>query len=169
MSEPLKLKQWVNNIKLQNKLVIIYVVTGLLPLIILFVFAYGQMRSILMDRDVRSMESALRQSVTTVDGQIEVYDNLSNYITFNETVSGILSYNYSNKYEMYSQIVTTFDPLVSSLKYHYQRLRMKHFIIQQLIRLILTGMSIKIRKSLYQQGRCLRLPLPALLELCILM
>ena len=81
MSEPLKLKQWVNNIKLQNKLVIIYVVTGLLPLIILFVFAYGQMRSILMDRDVRSMESALRQSVTTVDGQIEVYDNLSNYIT----------------------------------------------------------------------------------------
>ena len=36
-------------------------------------------------------------------------------------------------------------------------------------RLILTGMSIKIRKSLYQQGRCLRLPLPALLELCILM
>ena len=115
MSEPLKLKQWVNNIKLQNKLVIIYVVTGLLPLIILFVFAYGQMRSILMDRDVRSMESALRQSVTTVDGQIEVYDNLSNYITFNETVSGILSYNYSNKYEMYSQIVTTFDPLVSSL------------------------------------------------------
>ena len=50
MSEPLKLKQWVNNIKLQNKLVIIYVVTGLLPLIILFVFAYGQMRSILMDR-----------------------------------------------------------------------------------------------------------------------
>lgn len=35
MSEPLKLKQWVNNIKLQNKLVIIYVVTGLLPLIIL--------------------------------------------------------------------------------------------------------------------------------------
>ena len=49
MSEPLKLKQWVNNIKLQNKLVIIYVVTGLLPLIILFVFAYGQMCSILMD------------------------------------------------------------------------------------------------------------------------
>lgn len=36
MSEPLKLKQWVNNIKLQNKLVIIYVVTGLLPLIIPF-------------------------------------------------------------------------------------------------------------------------------------
>lgn len=55
MSEPLKLKQWVNNIKLQNKLVIIYVVTGLLPLIILFVFAYGQMRSILMDRDVRPL------------------------------------------------------------------------------------------------------------------
>ena len=38
MSEPLKLKQWVNNIKLQNKLVIIKVLTARLPHIILIVY-----------------------------------------------------------------------------------------------------------------------------------
>lgn len=120
MSEPLKLKQWVNNIKLQNKLVIIYVVTGLLPLIITFVFAYGQSCSIHYGTGMSVQWKCIKAvQITTVDGQIEVYDNLSNYITFNETVSGILSYNYSNKYEMYSQIVTTFDPLVSSLKYFH--------------------------------------------------
>ena len=114
-----KIKQRINDIRLQNKLVIIYVVTGLIPLIVLFVFAYCQMRNILMDRDLKSIKGALEQSVATVDGQIEVYDNLSNYITFNDTLSGVLSYDYKSTYEMYNQIVTTFDPMLSSLKYFH--------------------------------------------------
>ncbi len=114
-----KFKQKINDISLKNKLAIIYVVTGLIPLIVLFLFAYGQMRNILMDRDLKSVKGALEQSVTTADGQIEVYDNLSNYITFNDTLSGVLSYDYKSTYEMYSQIVTTFDPMLSSLKYFH--------------------------------------------------
>lgn len=114
-----KIKQKINDIRLQNKLVIIYVVTGLIPLIVLFVFAYCQMRNILMDRDLKSIKGAIEQSVTTVDGQIEVYNNLSNYITFNDTLSGVLSYDYKSTYEMYNQIVTTFDPMLSSLKYFH--------------------------------------------------
>lgn len=114
-----KIKQKINDIRLQNKLAIIYVVTGLIPLIVLFMFAYCQMRNILMDRDLKSIKGALEQSVTTADGQIEVYDNLSNYITFNDTLSGVLSYDYKSTYEMYNQIVTTFDPMLSSLKYFH--------------------------------------------------
>ena len=113
------IRQRINNIKLQNKLASIYIVTGLIPLFVLFAFAFVQMRSILMDRDIRSMQGSLEQSVATVDGQIEVYNNLSNYITFNETVSRVLAYDYSGTYEMYSQIVTTFDPMLSSLKYFH--------------------------------------------------
>ena len=54
-----KIKQKINDIRLQNKLVIIYVVTGLIPLIVLFVFAYCQMRNILMDREKASKEAAV--------------------------------------------------------------------------------------------------------------
>ena len=87
------IRQRINNIKLQNKLASIYIVTGLIPLFVLFAFAFGQMRSILMDRDLKSMQGSLEQSVATVDGQIEVYNNLSNYITFNETISSVLAYD----------------------------------------------------------------------------
>ena len=45
------------------------------------------------------MQGSLEQSVATVDGQIEVYNNLSNYITFNETISSVLAYDYSSTYE----------------------------------------------------------------------
>ena len=114
-----KIKQIINDIRLQNKLAIIYVMTGLIPLIVLFIFAYSQMRNILMDRDLKSIKGSLEQSVTTSDGLIEVYDNLSNYITFNDTLSGVLSYDYKSTYEMYDQIVTTFDPMLSSLKYFH--------------------------------------------------
>ena len=50
------IRQRINNIKLQNKLASIYIVTGLIPLFVLFAFAFGQMRSILMDRDLKSMQ-----------------------------------------------------------------------------------------------------------------
>ena len=64
-----KIKQRINDIRLQNKLVIIYVVTGLIPLIVLFVFAYCQMRNILMDRDLKSIKGALEQSVATISSR----------------------------------------------------------------------------------------------------
>ena len=53
------IRQRINNIKLQNKLASIYIVTGLIPLFVLFAFAFGQMRSILMDRDLKSMQGSL--------------------------------------------------------------------------------------------------------------
>ena len=67
------------------------------------------MRSILMDRDLKSMQGSLEQSVATVDGQIEVYNNLSNYITFNETISSVLAYDYSSTYEMSARLL---QPLI---------------------------------------------------------
>ena len=172
-----KIKQKINDIRLQNKLVIIYVVTGLIPLIVLFVFAYCQMRNILMDRDLKSIKGAIEQSVTTVDGQIEVYDNLSNYITFNDTLSGVLSYDYKSTYEMYNQIVTTFDPMLSSLKYFHNDINrvtiyvdkaIKHdttiapieadlFIILLLKALRYSGLLMKTAGHLFQHEKCQRL------------
>ena len=78
-----KIKQKINDIRLQNKLVIIYVVTGLIPLIVLFVFAYCQMRNILMDSDLKSIKGAIEQSVATVDGQIEVYESTPDSVSLN--------------------------------------------------------------------------------------
>lgn len=184
-----KIKQRINDIRLQNKLVIIYVVTGLIPLIVLFVFAYCQMRNILMDRDLKSIKGALEQSVATVDGQIEVYDNLSNYITFNDTLSGVLSYDYKSTYEMYNQIVTTFDPMLSSLKYFHNDINRVTIYVDKAIKhdttiapieeikdrpfIILlqkarrySGLLMKTAGHLFQHEKCQHLTSLGFLELC---
>ncbi|MDO5402932.1 MAG: sensor histidine kinase [Eubacteriales bacterium] len=109
----------INNIKLRYKLAIIYLITGILPIVILFSFSYFQMNKILLQRDRENLQNFLQQSVTSVDGQLEIYNNLSNYISFNETISRIVSYDYKSEYELYNQLVQTFDPMVSSLKYFH--------------------------------------------------
>ena len=86
----------INNIKLRYKLAIIYLITGILPIVILFSFSYVQMKKILTDRDAKSVQSYLNQSVESIDGQIQIYNNLSNYLSFNETISKIVSYDYDS-------------------------------------------------------------------------
>lgn len=109
----------INNIKLRYKLALIYLITGILPIVILFSFSYFQMNKILLERDQENLQNFLQQSVSSVDGQLEIYNNLSNYISFNETISRIVSYDYKSEYELYNQLVQTFDPMVSSLKYFH--------------------------------------------------
>lgn len=109
----------INNIKLGYKLALIYILTGILPIIMLFSFSYFQMKSILTDKDTKSVQNFLNQSVSSIEGQIRIYDNLSNYLSFNETISKIVRYDYDNEYEMYTQFVQTFDPMVSSIKYFH--------------------------------------------------
>lgn len=109
----------INNAKLTYKLVMIYLLTGLLPIMILFSFSYFQMKQILLESDNQNVQNFVQQSVSSVDGQLEIYNNLSNYISFNDTISRIVSYDYKSEYEMYTQFVHTFDPMVSSLKYFH--------------------------------------------------
>lgn len=94
-------------------------ITAILPVMVLFTFSYVQMKNILIERDTKSVQSFINQAGASVDTQIEIYNNLSNYITFNETISRIVSYEYKSDYEMYSQLVLIFDPMLSSLKYFH--------------------------------------------------
>jgi len=80
--------------KLKYRLAWIYVITAILPMIVLFAFSYVQMKNILIERDTKSVQSFVNQAGASVDAQIEIYNNLSNYITFNETISRIVSYEY---------------------------------------------------------------------------
>ena len=114
--------KWINNLKLQTKMVIIYVVIGFFPLLILFFVFYVQMQNILIDKDTTSIQAFLYEGTDTMDNQILIYDNLSNYISFNQTVSQVVSYKYETSYEKYSQIVSLLDPMLASLKYFHDDL-----------------------------------------------
>ena len=110
----------IKNMKLKYRLAGIYLLTAVLPVIVLFTFSYGQMKHILIERDTKSIQNFVNQAGAGIDTKLEVYNNLSNYITFNETISRVVSYDYKSDYEMYDQLVLLFDPMLSSLKYFHE-------------------------------------------------
>lgn len=112
-------REWCIIMKLKYRLAWIYVITAILPVIVLLTFSYAQMKDILTERDTKSIQSFVNQAGASVDSQLEIYNNLSNYITFNETISRIVSYEYKSDYELYDQLVSIFDPMLSSLKYFH--------------------------------------------------
>ena len=112
-----RIGQWFKNAKIQKKIMIIYICIGTIPILLLGLFASGQERKSLMEREHRNIEDSVSQGASQLKSQILVYNNLSDYIAFNQPISDVLIGDYDNIFSMYEQYTATVDPVLSSLKY----------------------------------------------------
>ena len=71
----------------------------------------------MMEREHRNIEDSVSQGASQLKSQILVYNNLSDYIAFNQPISDVLIGDYDNIFSMYEQYTATVDPVLSSLKY----------------------------------------------------
>lgn len=110
---------WINGIKLRYKLVLFYICFCFLPVIVLFIFSFFQMRKIIEDKEKINLQSYLYQSVATMDSKIQVYNNLSDYIAFNQNLAEVFRNQYETPYEQYVQVAGVVDPILQSLKYFH--------------------------------------------------
>lgn len=114
-----KIRRKTSDLKLKYKLVLIYCLTGFIPVLIIFLVSLILMRGVLRENSTENINSYLYQATASLDGEIKIYDNLSNYISFNQSISQVLNYDYESVYNMYDQFVTVMDPLLSSLMYFH--------------------------------------------------
>lgn len=112
-----RIGQWFKNAKIQKKIMIIYICIGTIPILLFGLFASGQERKTLMEREHRNIEDSVSQGASQLKSQILVYNNLSDYIAFNQPISDVLIGDYDNIFSMYEQYTATVDPVLSSLKY----------------------------------------------------
>ncbi|WP_455056698.1 cache domain-containing sensor histidine kinase [Jutongia sp.] len=112
-----RIGQWFKNAKIQKKIMIIYICIGTIPILLLGLFASAQERKTLMERERRNIEDSVSQGASQLKSQILVYNNLSDYIAFNQPISDVLIGDYDNIFSMYEQYTATVDPVLSSLKY----------------------------------------------------
>lgn len=119
-----KIFQWIKNLKLRNKLYLIYLAAGLLPLLLVGIYCCYFVNQLLVEREVKNLQNSLNQAMAVVDNQLEIYENMSDYLAFNQAILQTVSYPYEdNYYEMYYQLSTVFDPMVTSLKYLHSDIR----------------------------------------------
>ena len=107
------------SMKLKAKLAMIYIVAGLIPTLVIAAASIVQLRASLRKNGTENLNSYLYQASASVENSIEIYDNLFNYISYNEAIPQVLSYEYESDYDKYTQLVATVDPLVLTvLDYH---------------------------------------------------
>ncbi len=103
--------------RLINKIMLIYVSISVVPILILGAFLVMQERNTMQRQRTESMKNALEQAAYSVSSDIRVYNNLSDYVAYNQTVSDALTGSYSSKYDLYEQYEKTIDPILQSPSY----------------------------------------------------
>ena len=103
--------------KVRNKLILIYCVIGIIPMLVVVLVSSSLMSDILRDREEQNLNTYLRQATYSVDSELVTYNNLTNYITFNEVIANVLVENYDNSYDLYEQIVGVIKPQLDMVIY----------------------------------------------------
>ena len=111
------LRKKFKDMKIRYKILSTFILIGVIPMFILGFFSYAEVRKLLIRQEQSNMSDYLNQAIMSADNQIQIYNNLSEYISYNDTIARILSYEYNNYYEMYEQYTKVLDPMLSSIKY----------------------------------------------------
>ena len=114
-----KILDWINDIKLRHKLLLFYSGFCLLPVFVLFMFSFYQMKFIISEKEEMNLKSYLYQSVAAMDSSLEAYVNLSDYIAFDQNLAKALEWEYDSPYDQYVQLTEVVDPILQSLKYFH--------------------------------------------------
>lgn len=114
-----EIKKRFADMKVHRKLVAVYLITGLFPMCIMFTIFYTQIRQVLMDREIKNLQGAFQQTADALDTQLALYQSMSDYLAFNQTIVRIVKSENQNSYDAYERIVKEFDPLMDSLGYFY--------------------------------------------------
>ena len=115
-----KIAQIFGDMKLRYKFSIIYFCLGFIPVVILSTYFYSQVRSLLVEEEQISANNYINSAVSNFDNRVEIFNNLSDYLAFNQVISNTLTYEYNNTFDMYQQITNYLDPSINSIKYFHK-------------------------------------------------
>ena len=114
---------WFKDMKLRNKLIFNYICFGLLPLLLVGAFGIYKVQTVMFSQEAVRNQDYLKQAVSALNGQLKVYDNLSNYISFSSSVSRICEDKYESEYNRYLDYTEGFHSLVGSMKYFHDEIQ----------------------------------------------
>lgn len=114
-----QIKNILGNMKVRYKLILIYLCVGVLPFITLSMFFYTEVKTLLSEEEYMSSTNHIHQSIQSFDNTLKIYNNLSDYLAFNQMISNTLSYQYTDTYDLYESITSIIDPSINSIKYFH--------------------------------------------------
>lgn len=111
-----KLVQWYKNLKFQRKVLLGYMAVALIPVIILGVFSYVQVRHLLIEREKQALNETLKQNVTALEGSLASYKNFMDSLVWNENLQQAVTQLYETNFQMYLAYRDVIDPMISNIR-----------------------------------------------------
>ena len=107
------------DIKFRYKLITMYLVIGVIPMTFIGLYSYYQTREILMSREEGNLKDYLKQTALGLDNEIKIYNNLSDYITYNDQISKVITTEYKSTLEVFNQIKQVLNPIFTPMPYFH--------------------------------------------------
>lgn len=106
----------------RQKLNFVLLFVGFFPVIILGVFSYIGLRDVMAKKEYEALEASLNQTYASVREQQKIYENLSNYLVYDQGLQEILKKEQTADYDMWQKYVSVVDPLLNIPKYYHEGL-----------------------------------------------
>lgn len=103
------LKQSIQDMRFQNKIKLAFLLISLIPVIVLGGFCFIETRSLLLAQSEADMNANLKQSAQAVNSQLNTYNQISTFLSFNQAVINAANHTYESAYDMYDQLKNVID------------------------------------------------------------
>ena len=95
----------------------------MLPVVLIVIYMQmGVLRS-LREQETGSMQNSLNQAVDTMEGQIQIYENLIDYLSYSQNLRNVLSQTGESDYEKYVQYRNVVDPLLEMPQIYHKEIQ----------------------------------------------
>lgn len=118
-----KLKQKYKDLKYRYKTTLIIVLAGMLPVVLIIIYMQMGVFSSLREQETGSMKNSLNQAVDTMEGQIQIYENLIDYLSYSQNLRNVLSKTGESDYEKYVQYKNILDPLLEMPQIYHKEIQ----------------------------------------------
>ena len=108
------------DMKYRYKLTILLVVASLVPMTVLALYSHSRMSSLVRKNEMEDMYSILEQTRESIDGQIEIYASLLNYLTYSPEIQEVIKNKDMDRYTAYEQYTEIVDPLLTVPKSYHE-------------------------------------------------
>lgn len=110
------LKLYFQNLPFRKKITSICLLISLIPVILMGVLAYLQIRSQMIDREETALFETLRQETDVISNRLSDYNLILNTILWDEAIKTGLLQDYPTNYDLYLFYKQSIDPLFLTLR-----------------------------------------------------
>ena len=108
------------DMKYRYKLTNLLVIVSLVPMTVLALYSHSCMSSLVRKNEMEDMYSILEQTRENIDGQVEIYASLLNYLTYSPEIEEVIRNKDMDRYTAYEQYTEVVDPLLTVPKSYHE-------------------------------------------------